>query len=360
MANIISIGTAVPDYCHPQSDILAFMQDAYALDEAGKRKLAFLYRQSHIDKRYSVLPDFSVRATDHKLFCGKEAGNPSIGIRMELYDAEAPALAIKAIQNCLEGYADPVEITHLITVSCTGMSAPGIDLQIAETLELDASVFRTSVNFMGCYAAIHGLKLAKLIADSDPDAVIVVVAVELCTLHFQHIFNEDTAASSLLFGDGAAAVLISNRNTGKPVVSLQQFYSRIARNGKSDMAWVIRDSGFMMTLSGYIPTLIEADIEVLVSAALSKGKYNLNDIKHWCIHPGGRKILDVIEKKLGLLPEDTAPSRSVLAGYGNMSSPSVLFVLKEMMQEKPASPEPIFGVAFGPGLTMETFTAILQ
>jgi len=330
------------------------------LDEGGKRKLAFLYRQSHIDKRYSVLPDFSETTADKRLFGGKDAGNPSIGIRMELYDAEAPALAIKAIRNCLEGYAHPAEITHLITVSCTGMSAPGIDLQIAETLELDESVFRTSVNFMGCYAAIHGLKLAKLIADSEPDAVIVVVAVELCTLHFQHVFNEDTAASSMLFGDGAAAVLISNRITGKPVVHLQQFYSRIARNGKKDMAWIIRDNGFMMTLSGYIPTLIEADIEALVDAALAKGNYTRQDIKHWCIHPGGRKILDVIEKKLGLLPADTAPSRSVLSGYGNMSSPSVLFVLKEMMQVKPVQPEPLFAVAFGPGLTMETFTAIVQ
>lgn len=362
MANIISIGTTVPDFCHQQTDILQFMQNMYRLDNAQKRILSFLYRQSGIRQRYSVLNDFSEKhAYLHQLFAAQSV-NPPISKRMDVYQLMAPVLAFKAIHNCLNGVAEPHQITHLITVSCTGMSAPGIDLQLAEMLNLPDTVFRTSVNFMGCYAAIHALKMANYICKSEPDAVVVIVAVELCTLHFQPEFTEDNAASSLLFADGAAAVLVSTqqvKTTPKPIIALESFYSKIERKGKNDMAWMIGNHGFEMTLSGFIPSIIEADIEELVYAALKNSGYTLQAIQHWCLHPGGRKIIDVIEKKLGLTREKTISSRFILENFGNMSSPTILFVLKEMMQHKPLQPEPVFGIAFGPGLTMETFTAQL-
>jgi predicted naringenin-chalcone synthase len=226
-------------------------------------------------------------------------------------------------------------------------------------MQLSPNIFRTSVNFMGCYAAIHGLKLAKMICDSSTTkANVVVVCTELCTLHFQKEFTQDNAASSLLFADGSAAVLLSNSITTDKSLTLKNFYSQIAYQGKKDMAWEISSTGFLMTLSGYIPQLIEHDIETLVANALQQNELTKADITHWCIHPGGRKIVDVIEKKLQLDPSALQDSRQVLRDYGNMSSPTILFVLKAMMDKQISVGSNIFGVAFGPGLTMETFTAI--
>jgi predicted naringenin-chalcone synthase len=235
------------------------------------------------------------------------------------------------------------------------MSAPGLDLEIMETLQLSPTLFRTSINFMGCYAAIHGLKLAKLICDTEPDAQVVLVATELCTLHFQQEYNLENASSSLLFADGSAAVLVNNNSTHPKALQIESFYSRVAFQGKKDMAWEISSQGFLMTLSGYIPQLIKEDIETLVSEALENKGLAVADIPYWCIHPGGKKIVDVIEQKLSLTSTQTKYAREILAGYGNMSSPTILFVLKEIMASEIKHNEKIFGIAFGPGLTMETF-----
>lgn len=195
---------------------------------------------------------------------------------------------------------------------------------------------------------------------SSTKANVVVVCTELCTLHFQKAFTPDNAASSLLFADGSAAVLLSNTIKTDKSLTLQNFYSQIAYQGKKDMAWEISSSGFLMTLSGYIPQLIEHDIEALLNSALQQNNLTKADITHWCVHPGGRKIVDVIEQKLELAASDLQYSRQVLRDYGNMSSPTILFVLKAMMDEPIATGANIFGVAFGPGLTMETFTATKQ
>ena len=257
MADIISIATAVPDHCHRQSDILEFMQEIYALNDVDKRKLKFLYDHSGINTRYSVIEDYGLPVADRKFIpVAKEAAFPSLEQRMEVYDRESVSISIKAIEKCLDGMITPQQITHLITVSCTGMSAPGLDLALLTEMNMLPNIFRTSVNFMGCYAAIHGLKLAKMICDSEPNANVVVVCTELCTLHFQKEFSEDNAASSLLFADGCAAVLVSNTIQKTNALSLRGFYSHVATKGKSDMAWQLSSKGFLMTLSGYVPQLI--------------------------------------------------------------------------------------------------------
>ncbi len=363
LTNIVSIATAVPTYKHQQVSILHFMQTMYGLGEDDKRKLAFLYHQSHITTRYSCIADYGLPKEDWTFIPQVEnADFPSVNVRMQRYQAAALPLSVDAINQCIDGIITPDEITHLITVSCTGMSAPGLDLQVAEAMQLSPNIFRTSINFMGCYAAIHGLKLAKMICDSSTTnkANVVVVCTELCTLHFQKQFTPDNAASSLLFADGSAAVLLSNTITTNKSITLQNFYSQIAYQGKKDMAWEISSTGFLMTLSGYIPQLIEHDIEVLVHNALQQNGLTKADITHWCIHPGGRKIVDVIAQKLKLETNAMQYSRQVLQDYGNMSSPTILFVLKAMMDKPMAVGSNIFGVAFGPGLTMETFTAIKQ
>ena len=358
MANIISIGTAVPDHKHEQEDILHFMQKAFGLNNDEKRKLAFLYHHSNIKTRYSVIPDFGQPDADWS-FIPKDqsAPFPLLDRRMELYAEHALPLSVNAINDCINGYIKPSQITHLITVSCTGMSAPGLDLQVVEAMQLSANVNRTSVNFMGCYAAIHALKMAKMICDTQDDANVVIVATELCTLHFQKEFTLDNAASSLLFADGSAAILVSSKAKSTHALSLQSFYSQVAIKGKNDMSWHISNKGFIMSLSAYIPQLIEEDISALVENALANAQLTTGDITHWCIHPGGKKILEVIQKQMHLCDCQLAYSREILSNYGNMSSASVLFVLKSMMEKKSDAPANVFGVAFGPGLTMETIIA---
>jgi predicted naringenin-chalcone synthase len=358
LSKIISIGTAVPAHKHRQEDILHFMQHVYAMNEADKRKLKFLYHQSGIDTRYSVVADYNKSINDWKFYPHAENLEPfpSLELRMIWYNKYAAPLSVDAIRHCLDGHTQSNDITHLITVSCTGMSAPGLDLQVMELMDLPKTIYRTSVNFMGCYAAIHAMKMADAICKTEAAAKVLIVCTELCTLHFQKEPTADNIASSLLFGDGAAAVLITNDAGKKKGWSINSFYSEVVTKGKKDMAWELSGSGFLMTLSGYVPDLIEADFEPLVHRALLHAGRTKNDITQWCVHPGGKRIVDAIRKTL-LLPEGSLQhSYDVMKEYGNMSSPTILFVLKRMMMSHNAvSKEEIFGAAFGPGLTMETF-----
>lgn len=355
MAEIISIGTAVPKHCHSQKEILAFMQEIYQLDPIEKRKLSFLYNQSGIVQRHSVIPDFGLPSNQWTFVPTDPTKDfPDIDQRMAIYQSQATPLSIEAIENCLKGHCEKESITHLITVSCTGMSAPGLDLEIMEALQLKPTLFRTSVNFMGCYAAIHGLKLAKLICDSTPDAQVLLVCLELCTIHLQKEYSLDNASSSLLFADGCAAALINNQSQTNSL-TIKGFHSHVASQGKSDMAWQISKKGFLMRLSSYVPELIETDIKALVQDALLKNGLGNQVVSHWCIHPGGKKIIDLIQKELALTLSDTEDARRVLSQYGNMSAPTILFVLKSIMEKGVKEKAQVFGVAFGPGLTMETF-----
>ncbi len=356
MADIVSIATASAPFAHKQEDILQYMQKAYQLDADEKRKLAFLYHHSGIETRHSAIPDYGVAKTNWQFLPqNNQDAFPSIDLRMDLYKKNAAPISIEAIQKCIDSHIRPEQITHLITISCTGMSAPGLDLEIMEAMQLSPMIFRTSINFMGCYAAIHGLKLAKFICDSEPNAQVVLVATELCTLHFQKEYTLENASSSLLFADGSAAVLINNKSHHPKALHIEGFHSQVAFQGKKDMAWEISSKGFLMTLSSYIPQIIKEDIELLIKSALKKKGLTHNDIPFWCIHPGGKKIVDVIEQKLSLTKEQTKYARKILAENGNMSSPTILFVLKEIMDAPIKTNEHIFGIAFGPGLTMETF-----
>jgi predicted naringenin-chalcone synthase len=339
-------------------DILSFMQTVYATSETDKRKMRFLYQQSGIGQRYSVIADYSRAVEDWKFYPQSENLEPfpSLEQRMTVYNKQAPLLSVDAIRDCLQHDHDPKKITHLITVSCTGMSAPGLDLQILELMDLANDISRTSVNFMGCYAAIHALKMADVICRADKGSQVLIVCTELCTLHFQREATMDNITSSLLFGDGSAAVLVSSDEDHQKGLQLDGFYSEVIPKGKRDMAWELSSSGFLMTLSGYIPDLIQEDFEAIVDRALGKENTSKENISHWCVHPGGKRILEAIHKSLAFTNGQLSSSYKILQDYGNLSSATILFVLKEMMQKK----EPIsklFGVAFGPGLTVETFTA---
>jgi predicted naringenin-chalcone synthase len=356
LSKIVSIGTAVPEYRHRQQNILDFMQRVYALDEPNTRKLKFLYRHSGIETRYSVIPDYSLPASGWKFYSPSENLEPfpSLEKRMEWFSRHAAGLSLKAIQNCLEKIDRP-SITHLITVSCTGLSAPGLDLELLDLLGLPLTTQRTSINFMGCYAAIHAMKLAHAFCTADLSANVLIVCTELCTLHFQKEGSIDNITSSLLFGDGAAALLVTG-TAGQKGLSINNFYSVVVPKGKQDMAWELSSYGFKMTLTSYVPELIGEDFGELVANALSGADLSQADITHWCIHPGGKKILETIQQGLGLSNGQLDTCFDVLREYGNMSSPTLLFVLERIMDTLENKKKTrIFGAAFGPGLTMETF-----
>ena len=356
MSKIISIGTAVPEYKHEQEKIFEFMSRVYAINETEKRKLRFLYKQSGIKSRYSALSDYSLPASEWNFFTPTENLEPfpSIEKRMKAFHEYAAPLSLKAIDDCTKNFKDQ-NITHLITVSCTGMSAPGLDLELIELLNLPANTWRTSINFMGCYAAIHALKLADVICKSDEKANVLIVCVELCTLHFQNKFTPDNISSALLFSDGAAAVLVSG-NKEVQGLNIDHFYSSVSFKSKQEMVWELSSSGFLLTLSGYIPELIEEDFNKIVSECLAEINLTKEDITHWCIHPGGKKILEAVHNSLQFTNGQLQNCYDVLSDFGNMSSPTILFVLKRIKESLEYNKRNnIFGAAFGPGLTMETF-----
>jgi predicted naringenin-chalcone synthase len=356
LSKIISIGTALPEYRHRQQDILQFMLSAYQPEADDRRRISLLYERSGIAQRYSVLPDFTLANGTGEFFPTTSSSEPfpSLEKRMEVYDQKAPELSIRAIKDCMKGRMEPAEITCLITVSCTGMSAPGLDISIMQQMGLSPAIQRSSVNFMGCYAAIHALKMADNICRADERARVMIVCTELCTLHFQKDCEMDSIASGLLFADGSAAVLVTGDAYFGKGLHISSFYSEVALQGKKDMAWHLSGRGFLMRLSAYIPQLLQAGITPLLEKALHAGSHDRESITQWAIHPGGKKILETIGAELQLEKDDLHSSYEVLRDHGNMSSPTILFVLKNIMERLGGRGEKIFAAAFGPGLTMET------
>lgn len=357
MAKIISISTEVPQYIHTQQDLLEFMEGAYSAGEKEKRILNYLYKHSGIDTRYSVIPDYTLPMAEWQFYPHSRDLEPFPGLEQRLlwFKAHALPLSLIAAEKCIDGVIDKVEITNLITVSCTGMSAPGLELELMEAMGLRPDTAHTAINFMGCYAAIHGLKMANDIVTADPAAKVLLVCTELCTLHFQKTFDEDSITAPLLFADGSAAALICSDNNPHSGIRLDSFYSEVLKEAKDSMSWNISASGFIMTLSADVPELFRADIGPLKERAIAKAGYGPGDIKHWCIHPGGKRILEAISKGLALSDVDLAASYKILKNYGNMSSATILFVLKDMWDTRfKEKGEHIFAAAFGPGLTMES------
>lgn len=300
---------------------------------------------------------------------------------MQVYRQEAVPLAQRAIENCLaqQPYFDRQAITHLIVVSCTGLYAPGPDIELIEVLGLPTTTQRIAINFMGCYGAFNGLKTADAIVRADLNSKVLVVCVELCTLHFQKKAETDHLLSNALFADGAAAVLIESEPQMEsslqgpalrgPAFRLRSFYSDLFLEGKAEMAWHVSDFGFEMTLTSEVPRYIQQGIGELLSRLLQKSGLTIGDIDHYAIHPGGRKILEVIEQQLGIDATDDRFAYQVLREFGNMSSATVLFVLKaiwdnlladqktdQLIDSKATSQngEHILSCAFGPGLTLES------
>jgi alpha-pyrone synthase len=273
---------------------------------------------------------------------------PSTARRMSRYEIEAPSLGVKAVKRL--GLGEAVrEITHVIVTSCTGFSAPGVDLELVRRCGLDSSVERTMIGFMGCNAAINALKLARHIVRSEPAAKVLVVSLELCTLHLQESDDIDRLLMFLLFGDGCSAALVSAEPAG---LAIDGFHAIVVQKAAKQITWNIRDSGFDMVLSGQVPTTIAEALRSGVDLLLSGLSADAIDL--WAVHPGGRSVLDAVEGALDLDPSALAASRAVLQNYGNMSSSTLLFVLEVLMREKVPAGARGCAMAFGPGVTAET------
>ena len=355
MSKIISIGTAVPVHRTRQDTILRFMHAAYNNDVAS-RKLNALFHGSGIETRYSVIPDFDKSRGEHIFFNGTPS-TANVMDRLDVFKERAVPLAEKAIRAACEKLETTLawlDVTHLITVTCTGLSAPGLDAELISRLGLRNDIYRTSVNFLGCNAAFHALKIADMICRTDAGARVLIVCVELCTLHFQPKNNHDNLLSNTIFGDGAAAVIVKPDAATEKGLSMRGFYSTLLDKGKDLMGWDITPVNFEMVLDARIPEFIGEEVDAIVKNALVRYQTKLSDIHRWAIHPGGKKIIDTIRRQLQLSDPDVQPAYRVLQEYGNMSSPTILFVLDDLAQNGYNSGETVFSIGFGPGLSIET------
>lgn len=355
---ITAIGTANPQYKRTQYDAAELVSSVLHLKSSAKRLLKSIYKASGIESRYSVLSDYCKEWGQFEFFPNDpEAAFPTTSARMQVYRQNALQLALRAIQNCFENYGnfDKSQITHLITVSCTGMYAPGLDIEIVHELNLDSTTKRTAINFMGCYGAFNAIKVAEAICRADSNATVLIVSVELCSIHFQKSNDTSNFISNAIFADGAAAALIQ-ANPSRRHFSLERFHCDLIPQASKEMAWEIADSGFDIVLTSYVPEAIQSGIGIFVDRLLQSHGIKTQDIDLYAIHPGGVKILEACEASLDMTKEQNKYSYQVLRDYGNMSSATVLFVLKSIwddLKEKDDN-KTIFSCAFGPGLTLES------
>lgn len=348
-----SIATALPEFKSQQTEIEAFMLRVVGDTERKKSFIRKIYEGSAIESRYSVIPDYRLPTDQRTFFPKNDALDPvpTTAQRNALFCVEAnnlAELAVRRLFDQLPGF-DPLRITHLITVSCTGFSAPGFDYHLVKEFGLAPSIHRFHIGFMGCFAAFPALKLAQSLVQSSPGAQVMIVDVEACTLHFQKDFQPDVVVANALFADGAAALLVS----AEPgPLQLHDFRSHIIPGSENDMAWIIGETGFDMKLSSYVPRLIEGNIQSILDRLFADSGWDRSELKLWAVHPGGRAILDKTSQVLGLTKGELAVSYDVLRHFGNMSSVTIFFVLKEILNR--GQKGKLFACAFGPGLTVES------
>jgi alpha-pyrone synthase len=337
---INEIGTAVPPFdVHPP--FLAFA-NSILTDRRKKILLNKSIRRAQIDHRYSFLTPS----------CFENGGFyspgrfPDTGARMRFFEQHAITLATAALRQLdLDRIGN--KVTHLIVACCTGFYAPGLDIDVVNRFGLNPSVERTMVGFMGCYAGISALKLARHVVRSEPEATVLVVNLELCTLHLQELDDLEQMLCFSLWGDGCAASLVSAEARG---IELKSFHSTTIEDSTGQMAWRIGGSGFDMLLSGHVPHTLASALPSKVDAFL--GGRHSREIDIWAVHPGGRSILDAIETTLKLTEDALDVSREVLRRFGNMSSATIIFVLKTLLDRRLRGLG--CAMAFGPGLTAES------
>ena len=359
--NICHIETMVPKFGSSQSDIMEMMIEKLQPDAKTTRYIRRIYRQSGIEKRYSVLPDYQNRNFSQYTPSNHALEEKLTGERNAIFVAESKKIFLDLARSAIDRYPNVYakDITHVITVSCTGFYNPGPDFYIVTELGLPASTKRFHIGFMGCYAAITALKMAESFCRSDPGATVLIVCVELCTLHFHQNTELNDILAAAIFADGGASAIIRSKKGSRdlPALCMNDFQSTVIPSSEQKMAWRVGNYGFDIVLSNYVAEIINSNISAIVESVFNNQFIDADDIDIWAIHPGGRAILDKIQNSLQLDDHQIAASRNILRQFGNMSSPTILFVLKEIMQQPSARHrQSICAIAFGPGLTVETMT----
>ncbi|MFK3678756.1 type III polyketide synthase [Microbacterium sp. NPDC090218] len=367
-----SLQTIVPDTVLVQEQVRDVFARQPDLGRLAQRIVTTSFNVSGIDTRHTVIDELSLESdTTEPVFFDRRTGMllaPGTRARNDLYTREAAKLFVDVARRALDADPEigPEDVTHVITVSCTGFHAPGPEYEIVRGLGLSDAVQRYHLGFMGCYASMPALRAASQFCAADEDAVVLVVSVELCTLHLRSSEDPDTIVASSLFADGAAAGIVTARDLPSPssALRLDRFHTAIAPEGEKDMAWTIGDTGFEMILSTSVPQIIGETIigalrplygaEGGLAEAFERGSVG-EEVDHWAIHPGGRSILDRVQERLHLSDAQLHPAREVLRENGNMSSATVLFVLKRILEEEGAGAgDRVAAMAFGPGLTAES------
>lgn len=352
MSLILGLGTALPDHRMNQADMSSSMARALKLDPVKAKRYSKIGCKTAIEHRFSVLSDFTHQDSSQWEFWGPNFPDiqPTLLDRNLRYHQEAPQLADNAVQKALTNWGgDPGDITHVIVVSCTGIMVPGIDVHLVDEFKLNPNVERFGIHFMGCFAALKGLAAAIALCHENPTHRVLVLCIELCSLHFQNSEHGDTLLANLLFADGAAAVVMGNDSANKDAWHVVKRASSLLPDSREFMSWNIGPSALEMHMTKEVPSHIRKHIKSFVHRMTDEQAVKQSA---FAIHPGGKTILQSVESACDLKKDQTTASWEVLRDCGNMSSPTVLFILERLLQAD-HQPEQIVMLGFGPGLTAE-------
>lgn len=360
---IVGIGTAVPPHSFAQTDLARWMTEIHGLSGREARWLRALYDRSRIGRRHSCIADYGRTWEEFEFFPRHPRLEPlpSTAVRMDRFRVDAGALAIAACADLFErtgGGELAAAVDHLLVVTCTGFHAPGLDVHIAQGLELRPDIGRTVIGFQGCQAGLTSLRLAESLCRARPDAHVLIVCVELCTLHFQSEPTEENLLANALFADGAAAVLVAGAEAAAPAgprpaeIRLLGASTHLHAARAGDMVWTIGDAGFLLHLAPTIPDVLARTMPDLLPVMARARGDSLSAWPIWAVHPGGAAILDRLESSLDLPPDRFGASRAVLRDCGNMSSATIHFVLRRILGDR-ALEGPGVAMAFGPGISIE-------
>lgn len=356
--HVYGLGLALPPFSLTQEHAAAAAAQLGAAGAEQQRQLRALYRLTRVRARYSVLLESDGReGLPRQSFFppaqGPDDRGPSTSARMARYETDAPALAVGSSRAALDASGrDGRDVTHLVTVSCTGFAAPGLDIALIRRLGLPSDVARTHVGFMGCHGALNGLRVAAAYATGRPDACVLVCAVELCTLHYRYGWSADQMVANALFADGSAALVGGSAPRAPGGWVLDASGSTLLEDSAELMTWRVGDHGFDMTLSARVPSVIRERLRPWLDRWLAASGLRIEQVASWALHPGGPRILEACAESIGLPREAYAVSQEVLAGHGNMSSPTILFILDRLRSRD--APRPCVAIGFGPGLAVET------
>ncbi len=354
---IHGLGVATPAASVSQAALAASTRGRCGTTPAEHRKIDRIFAHAGVGERSSVLSGPGDAAGFPAAFPPATSGTdggPTIAERMRWYEAHALPLTVRAAEAAMRQAAiDAGDVGQLIVVSCTGFYSPGVDVGLIEALGLPPSVGRSLVGFMGCHGAMNGLRVTEALARTQPDRWALMCCVELCSLHFQYGYDPQRIVANALFGDGAAAVAGRAVPAGSDPagIRLVDQASTVLPDSAGAMTWRIRDHGFEMGLSPRVPELIETHLRSFVGSWLGGRGHGKQDVAHWAVHPGGPAVLDAVERALHLPEGACDASRVVLAEHGNMSSPTLLFILDRLRRS--GARGLCAALAFGPGLTVE-------